>query len=160
MHKKLTVALTMAFCAGFLPYEPGHASQVDPAKNIVVFKTPWCGCCEEWIKAVRKAGYRVKSTDLQDLTSVKRQSNVPEELEACHTASIGGDRKYILEGHVPLEAIDKLMRERPDIRGISTPGMPAGSLGMGYDKDARYTVYAFSATANTKPTVFYEAGKK
>lgn len=81
------------------------------------------------------------------------------QLEACHTADLDTGRKYVLEGHVPLEAIDKLVSEAPSVRGISTPGMPSGSLGMDQDPNARYDVYAFTGDAGDEPTVFYEAGR-
>mgnify|MGYP000678180488 FL=1 len=122
--------------------------------TVTVYKTPWCGCCKVWTEALENAGYTIDARDLEDLDPIKRQARVPEELEACHTATIDG---YVLEGHVPLQAIDKLFEERPDVIGISVPGMPAGSLGMGYDEDARYTVYSFTGDAG--PAVFHEAGK-
>lgn len=137
-----------------------HSADDDHSKAMTVFKTPWCGCCQSWIEAVEKAGYVVKSKDMEDLSLIKKQASVPEHLEACHTAVMDGPRKYVLEGHVPLDAIEKLMTERPDIRGISTPGMPNGSLGMGFDPAARYTVYAFTGASNETPVPFYEAGVK
>ncbi|MEO4044956.1 DUF411 domain-containing protein [Hoeflea sp. CAU 1731] len=97
---------------------------------------------------------------MEDLSSIKKQAGVPAKLEACHTAAIGGDRKYVLEGHVPLAAISKLMTEQPDIRGISTPGMPMGSLGMGEDPQAKYDVLAFTGKTGETPTLFYQAGKQ
>jgi len=124
--------------------------------EMTVYKSPSCGCCGSWADAMRQAGYKVNIVNLDDLSAIKKQSSVTDELAGCHTAVFG---KYILEGHVPLQAIDKLMTERPDIRGISTPGMPMGSLGMGYNKNARYTVYAFKADIAQKPVAFYQAGQ-
>ncbi len=124
---------------------------------MTVFKSPTCGCCGAWADAMSKAGYNVKIVNLDDLSAIKKQAGVSDEMAGCHTAVY---KEYVLEGHVPLEAIDKLMSEQPKIRGIATPGMPSGSLGMGYDKNARYTVYAFTNNANEKPTAFYEAGVK
>ncbi|WP_162265095.1 DUF411 domain-containing protein [Polycladidibacter stylochi] len=109
-------------------------------ENVTVYKTPWCGCCEAWSEALKQAGYSVKTIDLEDLDAVKQQAQVPDELQGCHTAIMG---EYVLEGHVPLAAIDKLLAEKPAIAGISTPGMPQGSLGMGNDPDASYHVVAF-----------------
>ncbi|MEP3438388.1 MAG: DUF411 domain-containing protein [Hoeflea sp.] len=132
----------------------------DTDNQIMVFKTPWCGCCQAWVEAMEKAGYDVETTDMEDLTPIKMQAGVPGELEACHTAMIGGERKYVLEGHVPIEAVEKLMTERPDILGVSTPGMPMGSLGMGDDPAANYAVYAFTGRAGEAPAVFFKAGKQ
>lgn len=136
-----------------------HASAGHDDKTIVVFKTPWCGCCQDWAKAMEKAGYIVEINDLDDLSSIKKQAGVSKDLEACHTAVIGGDRTYVLEGHIPLAAVEKLRSEQPAIRGISTPGMPMGSLGMGFDVRAKYKVYAYTNQSTDKPTVFYETGR-
>ncbi len=128
--------------------------------EMIVYKTPYCGCCTGWAEAVAKAGYKVKAINVEDLTEIKQQANVTDELAGCHTTFFTTDfGEYILEGHVPLQAIDKLLKEKPDIRGIAAPGMPAGSLGMGYDPNARYNIYAFSADMNKKPILFYQAGQ-
>ncbi len=123
---------------------------------MTVFKNPSCGCCGSWAEAMRKIGFEVRTVNLEDLSQIKKQSSVPQALEGCHTAVLGD---YILEGHVPAQAIAKLLQERPQIRGISTPGMPAGSLGMGYDPDAQYTVFAFYADPRKAPVAFYQAGQ-
>lgn len=124
--------------------------------QVKVFKTPWCGCCHAWAEAVEKAGYRVNTIDLEDLSQVKKQAGVPVDMEACHTAAVDG---YFLEGHVPVEAIARLLTERPSIAGIAVPGMPTGSLGMGNDGSAPHEVFAISRDASATPTVFYRTGK-
>ena len=131
-------------------------AQAEKDSIITVFKTPWCGCCAVWTEAMEKAGYTVKVNDMEDLSLIKKQASVPENLESCHTAVLG---EYILEGHVPLDAVEKLMTERPKVRGISVPGMPQGSLGMGYDKNAQYTVYSFDRDVSKPPAVYFESGK-
>ena len=125
-------------------------------QKVIVFKTPWCSCCEVWTQALAAEGYSVDARNLEDLDPIKSQARVPEALEACHTATLDG---YVLEGHVPLEAIDKLLSERPKVIGIAVPGMPMGSLGMGDDEDADYTVYSYTGDADVAPAVFYEAGR-
>ena len=135
------------------------AAQAEDGPTITVYKTPWCGCCEVWTDAVKAAGYKVVVEDLDDLTALKKQAGVPDTMQACHTAVVGGAHTYILEGHVPLEAVDKLMSERPDIRGIAVPGMPQGSLGMGHDPTARYTVYEIGETGSQSPKPFLEMGE-
>ncbi len=139
----------------FAGFAFSNLASADEHNFMTVYKTPYCGCCTGWAEAMSKAGYSVKIIDLEDLSEIKQLSSVTDELAGCHTAVFG---KYILEGHVPLEAIDKLISEKPDIRGIAAPGMPAGSLGMGYDENARYDVYAFSEDMSQKPTLFYQAG--
>jgi len=128
----------------------------DNQKKMTVFKTPWCGCCKTWTVAMEKAGYHVIVQDMEDLSTIKKQAGVSEAFEGCHTAVLG---KYVLEGHVPLQAINKLLKEQPKIRGLAVPGMPAGSLGMGYDPKAKYDVLAFTRSKNDKPVVYYRAGQ-
>lgn len=99
-----------------------------PAKTMRVYKSPTCGCCARWVDYVRAAGWSVEVTDLQNVTSIKQQVGLLPQLASCHTAVADG---YVVEGHVPLPAIDKLMAERPDIHGIAVPGMPQDSPGMG-----------------------------
>jgi len=123
--------------------------------TVTAYKTPWCGCCHAWAEAVEKAGYEVKSTDLEDLSQVRKMAGVPAGMEGCHVAAING---YFLEGHVPLEAMAKLLAEKPDIAGIAVPGMPEGSLGMGDDPKAVYDVYAVSRDQSVQPSVYYRAG--
>ena len=130
-----------------------HAKTLE---TMTVYKTPWCGCCEVWTRAMQKAGFKVNVKDIDDLTLIKRTAGIPEQLEGCHTAKLG---RYYVEGHVPLQAITKLVAERPDVRGIAVAGMPMGSLGMGYDPKARYDVMAFGLRTNENPVVFHEAGK-
>lgn len=135
------------------------SSIADDNNTITVFKSPWCGCCEVWTDAAKAAGYYVEIEDMEDLSSVKKQAGVPDDMQACHTAVIGDDRKYVIEGHVPLEAIQKMMTERPDIRGIAVPGMPQGSLGMGFDPKAKYTVFTLENDAADQPQSFMNMGE-
>jgi hypothetical protein len=69
---------------------------------------------------------------------IKRMYRVPEKLAGCHTTVIG---PYVVEGHVPAGTIDRLLTERPNIRGISLPGMPAGSPGMSGQKTEPFVIY-------------------
>lgn len=127
------------------------------AAEMTVYKTPWGGCCHAWAEAVEKAGYQVSTVDLEDLSSIRKQAGVPAEMEGCHIAAVDG---YFLEGHVPLEAVKKLLSERPNVAGLAAPGMPQGSLGMGDDPSASYEVYAVPRQASEAPQVFYRAGGK
>lgn len=117
--------------------------------TLVVYKTPTCGCCKGWVKEMESAGFKVEVHDLDDLTSIKHAAGVPDDLQACHTARIGG---YVVEGHVPAADIRRLLAERPDVAGIATPGMPMGSPGMeGAYKD-HYDVMTFDGSGRS--TVF------
>ncbi|WP_244493588.1 DUF411 domain-containing protein [Aureimonas sp. N4] len=88
------------------------------------------------------------------MAGLKRLLGVSEAVESCHTARIGG---YVIEGHVPMEAVDRLMSTKPRVAGIAAPGMPAGSPGMGDDPKTRFDVLSFG-DASTAPEVFYRAG--
>ena len=117
--------------------------------TLVVYKTPTCGCCKAWVDHMRESGFAVEVHDLGDLTAVKNEAGVPDELRTCHTARIGG---YVVEGHVPAADVKRLLAERPAVAGIGTPGMPVGSPGMeGVYRD-RYDVLTFGGTE--KPRVF------
>ena len=76
---------------------------------------------------LRASGYPVKAEDVTDVAPIKRRYGVPERLESCHTALVEG---YVIEGHVPADLIDRLLRERPRATGLAVPGMPLGSPGM------------------------------
>ncbi len=115
---------------------------MDELPQIVVYKTEFCGCCNGWIEHLEAAGFQVEARNVQDLTSVKMDAGVPTSLSSCHTALIDG---YVVEGHVPADAVKKLLAERPQVAGIATPGMPIGSPGMEGPNAEPYTVEAFTA---------------
>ncbi|URK86068.1 DUF411 domain-containing protein (plasmid) [Rhizobium sp. RCAM05350] len=116
-------------------------------ESMVVYKDPNCGCCHAWAEAMAKAGFSVKAEDVADINVVKDPFAVPAEMRACHTAVVAG---YYLEGHVPLEAVTRLLAEKPDLAGLSVPGMPVGSLGMGDDPGASYDVIAVGKDGTSK----------
>ena len=93
------------------------------------------------------SGYNVKVENVDGLTAVKTEHQVPPELQSCHTAIVDG---YIIEGHVPVEEIERLITERPDIAGLAVPGMPIGSLGMEVPgaNDDPFDVIAFDLAGN------------
>lgn len=105
-----------------------------------MYKTPNCGCCEQYADYMRRNGYKVTVRPTHDLTMIKRRYGVPQNFEGCHTTLIDG---YVVEGHVPLETLDRLLTERPPIGGISLPGMPQGSPGMSGIKRAPFKIYEF-----------------
>ena len=115
---------------------PGHAAEM--TKAATMYKNPQCGCCAEYAKYLQAHGYKVKVVETHDLVAVKKRYSVPEKLEGCHTLVIGN---YAVEGHVPLKHIERLLTEKPAIKGISLPGMPEGSPGMGGPKRGPFTIY-------------------
>lgn len=119
-----------------------------PLPPMTVYKDPNCGCCTEWVSHVRKAGFVVTVRDTADMPAVKASFGVPAALESCHTARVGS---YAIEGHVPADLIQRLLREQPVARGLAAPGMPVGSPGMeqGSQKDA-YDVLLFDKAGKTR----------
>jgi hypothetical protein len=105
-----------------------------------LYKNPQCGCCETYADYLRENGFEVTVKPTHDLPLMKRQYGVPGELEGCHTTLVDG---YVVEGHVPVNTLLRMLAERPDIKGISLPGMPAGSPGMFGEKTAPFTIYEF-----------------
>lgn len=81
----------------------------------------------------------MKSVEMVEITKFKERRGIPREIWSCHTSVVEG---YFVEGHVPLEAVKKLLDERPTLRGIALPGMPSGSPGMGGVKDKPLTIYS------------------
>lgn len=123
--------------------------------DLVVYKSPSCGCCGAWADIVRQSGFSLDVRNVDDLAPIKKQARVPEDLEACHTSIFGS---YVVEGHVPVEALMKLRAEMPGIHGIAVPGMPAGSPGMGYDPAARYDVIGFGLNDPDGRALFLRMG--
>lgn len=119
----------------------GHAAA--EGETMTVYKTPTCGCCAEWVEHVEAAGFSVEVEDLDDLTMIKQMAGVPPELQACHTAVIGG---RFIEGHVPAHAIQTLLDSVPGAQGLAVPGMPQGSPGMPSSTPETYDVFAVGAT--------------
>lgn len=95
---------------------------------ITVYKTPNCGCCSKWVEYLQKEGFNVQAHNRNDLTPIKQRVGVPPKMAGCHTALVDG---YVIEGHVPAQAIRKLLQERPNTVGLTVPGMPDNSPGMG-----------------------------
>lgn len=155
-HALSVFALAAGMAAMTAP-DAGRAQSLEAAPHhgkMHVTKSPTCGCCTAWVALARQEGYEVETTDTASTTAIKADLAVPRVLWSCHTAQIAG---YIIEGHVPFEAVDRLLTMRPDIAGIAVPGMPAGSPGMGDDPAARFDVIAFGGTAGAGK-VFYQAG--
>ncbi|ANY83228.1 metal-binding protein (plasmid) [Microvirga ossetica] len=95
--------------------------------KVVVSKDPSCGCCSGWIDHIRAAGFPVEVREIPEIKRVKVRLGVPQDLTSCHTAEVGG---YVIEGHVPADAIMRLLAEKPQAKGLAVPGMPVGSPGM------------------------------
>ncbi len=139
------VVALMFFTAGVLSLS-NAAAVAENGTAVTVFKSPSCGCCGKWVEYMRSHGFVVSIRDMENLDVVKKMAGVPEGLQACHTARVGD---YVVEGHVPVEAVRRLLRKRPTTHGIAVPGMPAGSPGMESPEPQRYSVYSFDKNGKT-----------
>ena len=119
------------------------------AEDIVVYKSPTCGCCKKWISHLGKNGYSVEIHNQYDVSPIKSKMGVPRKLHSCHTAMVDG---YVIEGHVPAADITRLLEERPAVKGLAVPGMPMGSPGMEGPRKDPYEVLTFQENGRT--TVF------
>ncbi|MCB5185831.1 CopG family transcriptional regulator [Methylobacillus gramineus] len=116
---------------------------------VTLYKDANCGCCQKYVMYLRQHGFKVDAFDRSDMSQIKLRYGV-SRVASCHTALIGG---YVVEGHVPVAAINKLLTEKPAIIGISVPEMPMNSPGMGEMKPGTLTVYSIPA-AGQQPKVF------
>jgi hypothetical protein len=105
------------------------AQKPPAAPTLEVYKSPTCGCCSKWVDHATQAGFKVKVADLSDqaLDALKQKHGIPRTAQSCHTALVDG---YVIEGHVPVAEVQRLLKERPAVAGIAVGGMPIGSPGM------------------------------
>ncbi|WP_246505424.1 DUF411 domain-containing protein [Microvirga antarctica] len=116
--------------------------------KVVVSKDPSCGCCSGWVNHLKAAGFPVEIHETAEVNRVKVRLGVPDALASCHTAEVGS---YVIEGHVPADAIKRLLAEKPKAKGLAVPGMPVGSPGMeveGVEPDT-YEVVLFGPSGQT-----------
>lgn len=114
---------------------------------ITVYKSPTCGCCAKWVEHMKKAGFAVTVNDVPNVGEVKMANGVPAPLASCHTALAGG---YVIEGHVPADVVQKLLKEKPAVAGIAVPGMPMGSPGMEGASADHYDIVAFEKSGKQR----------
>jgi hypothetical protein len=106
--------------------------------DVTLYKNPQCDCCEGYADYLRHNGFTVKVIPTNDLTVMGEKYGIPDSLQPCHLSLMAG---YVVGGHIPMEVIDRLLSEKPQITGITLPGMPPGTPGMPGDKPDRLTVY-------------------
>ena len=122
--------------------------------KVVSYRSVSCSCCKKWIKNLKDNGLEVVDNIVKDVSVIKKQFQIPNNLSSCHSAQIAN---YTIEGQVPIESINKLFREKPNIEGIAVPGMPLGSPGMeihSHDSHSHdyenYKVVSFGKTGKIK----------
>ena len=119
--------------------EPGET--IAGAKAITIWRDPGCGCCDTYAEYLEANGYSVTRVDDRDFEKHSIEAGVPSQGIGCHLAEIDG---YVVSGLVPVEIIDRLVSERPDITGITLPGMPRNAPGMAPAKTGTLKTFAFS----------------
>ena len=140
------LVMLMASAASAPVLLSSQIARAAPPVQATLYKNPQCTCCEGYAQYLEKNGFKVDVKPTNDLAEISRNAGVPEDLEGCHTMFVGG---YVVDGHVPVEAIRKLLAEKPAIAGITLPGMPSGSPGMTGPKTETWTIY--SVTKDGKP---------
>lgn len=115
------------------------AAQNAAAEAVTLYKNPQCGCCEGYADYLRQNGFTVTVEATHDLVAMSREAGIPEDFEGCHLSFIDG---YVVSGHVPVGTVNRLLSERPAIKGITLPGMPMGSPGMSGAKTESFTIYS------------------
>lgn len=121
-------------------------TQQSVAADVVVYKSPTCGCCGKWVEHMERAGFEVEVENRPNLNPIKAELGVPRGLQSCHTALVGG---YLVEGHVPPDLVQRMLDEKPDIKGLAVPGMPMGSPGMEGPRKDDYDVLAVGRDGRT-----------
>lgn len=146
---------TFVFALSALALSSRAFSQADLPIHVV--KDPGCPCCNAWIGHLRDNGFAVsfEERSIEELAAFKRQQGIPDALESCHTATVGG---YTIEGHVPAADIRRLLAKAPDAIGLTVPGMPYGSPGMGPETDREaYDVILIGRDGTASTFSRYEA---
>lgn len=124
----LLLVLGLAGCTGAAPRgQSAEATAQSAARVAEVHLSPSCGCCTEYVAYLRRHGWTVEVVEESDISAFQDERGVPDDARGCHTMLVGG---YLVDGHVPLAAIERLLEERPAVDGIGLPGMPMGSPGM------------------------------
>jgi hypothetical protein len=127
----------IVFALGFIWLSQNNNQDYDA----VVYKSPTCSCCRQYISYLEREGYNIKSESINDMQSVKEKYDISPIMESCHTMVIDD---YIVEGHVPIEVVEDLLNKKPNIAGISLPDMPPGSPGMPGIKRDPFTIYSLA----------------
>lgn len=142
LKKLVAAALLLGGAAVVLSFRTAAS---DPDADVVVYKSPTCGCCSLWVDHMEAAGFTVSAENVLDMASVKHREGVPMDLSSCHTAIIGD---YVFEGHIPARVIQDFLAEAPELAGLAVPGMPIGSPGMEGPNPMPYDVIAFDRQGN------------
>jgi hypothetical protein len=135
-------------CAAFILTVGSGLAAAQEKVAATLYKDPSCSCCDAHADYLRANGFSVTVVEQPNMTPIKQKYGVPRDLQGCHSTVIG---KYVVEGHVPVGPIKRLLAEKPDIKGISLPGMPQGSPGMSGTKQGPFEVLAITGGDGPAP---------
>ena len=144
MRKTILIALIASVISGGA-FGTGSAIA---AEEVTLYKNPQCGCCEAYADHLRQNGFDVTVRPTHDLALMSRKAGIPDNLQGCHLAFVDD---YVVSGHVPVATVKRLLTERPDVRGITLPGMPMGSPGMSGVKSEPFTIYSIG---ESRPQIY------
>ena len=139
--RRLILAI-VAFVVATLPVAAGEKIKA------ALYKNPQCTCCDDYADYLRSNGFDVTVIEHPNMTLIKQKHGVGEDLEGCHTTLVEG---YVVEGHVPVAALKRLLSEKPAIKGISLPGMPEGSPGMTGTKEGPFVILSITGKSGPAP---------
>lgn len=121
---------------------PEKISEETANKNAVtIYKSPNCECCDNYAAYMRRTGFDVKVINTNDMNTIRQEHKISQHMASCHTTLVGN---YAVEGHIPIEAIQKLLEEKPALKTIAMPGMPSGSPGMPGAKLQPFTIHGIT----------------
>ena len=117
---------------------PLSAEPAPTRGDVTLYKNPQCGCCEGYADYLRHNGFKVSAVSTNDLIVVGQKYGIADDMQPCHISLIGG---YVVGGHIPIEVVNRLLSAKPQIVGITLPGMPEGTPGMPGQKPGPLEIY-------------------
>lgn len=149
----LAAVVVAAIAVGLMSHD--RRTKAPEPRTVVVYKSPTCNCCSNWVEHLRQSGFKVEVHNQSAINPLKAKLGIPQNLASCHTATVDG---YVIEGHVPAGDIRRLLAEKPQAKGLAVPGMPIGSPGMEQgDRVDPYDVLLFDGRG--EPRVFATHGQ-
>lgn len=142
--------------AGLIVLQPSVNAEENQSVNMVVYRSPSCGCCGKWLAHMQDNQFKVRDVLSDDMQAVKARLGVPAHLASCHTALVNG---YVIEGHVPANDVKRLLTQKQPVDGLAVPGMPIGTPGMemGGRQDP-YQVVSFGKQSGEQVFQLYSPG--
>ena len=136
--KKIHLGFLLLLLTSFVGASNISKQNNDSNFELLVHKTPTCGCCKMWVKHMEENGFTVNTKDHQSLVKIKEELKIEPKHRSCHTGV--SSRGHFFEGHIPSEYVSQFLSEgNIDAIGLSVPGMPLGSPGM--EVEDRFTPY-------------------